>query len=120
MADLRRLRRYFYAGLAANRASRRAVWAQLQHDLPALVIKFKGNFSLGRLVAYSFDKLTTKKDEKDVEAFFAKQDTKDYNQALQQGLDAVRAKTAWLARDKEDVESWMKENSTSDPYLARL
>lgn len=62
---------YFGASLSANRVSRRRLWQQLQNDLDALAVKFKGNFSLGRLVAYSFDKLTTKEDEEAVTKFFA-------------------------------------------------
>lgn len=36
--------------------------------------------------------------------------TKDYKQALQQALDAVRAKTAWLKRDADDVADWLKSH----------
>lgn len=62
---------YFYGSLAANRLSRRRLWKELQQDLPQLVIKYKGNFSLGRLVQYSFDRLTTKEDEQAVMAYFS-------------------------------------------------
>lgn len=46
--------------------------------------------------------------------FSAPTSTKDYNQALKQGLDAVRAKTAWLQRDAKDVEEWLKQNGACD------
>ena len=96
-------------------------------------MRFKGNFSLyvrlaehgtayldsdtaayrrysGRLVQYSFSGFTTKKDEESVVKFFEDKDTKDYQQPLLQGLDAVRARTAWLKRDADDVSGWLKEN----------
>ena len=64
----------------------------------------------GRLVQYSFSGFTTKKDEESVVKFFEDKDTKDYQQPLLQGLDAVRARTAWLKRDADDVSGWLKEN----------
>lgn len=62
---------YFFGGLAANRVSRRKLWQHLQDSLPTLTQRFKGNFSLGRLVQYSFDRLSTKEDEEAITKFFA-------------------------------------------------
>lgn len=127
---------YFFGGLAANRVSRRKLWEHLQSNLGPLTARFKGNFSLGRLVQYSFDRLSTKEDEKAISKFFEDKEyvfhindftnlswdrankgsvrTNDYVQSLKQGLDAVRAKSAWLARDKDDVADWLKSNSMLD------
>lgn len=104
---------YFFGGLGANRMSRRKIWAELQRNLEHLAVKFKGNFSLGRLVQYSFSGLNTKEDEEAIVKFFSDKDTKDYVQSLKQGLDSVRAKTAWLERDASDVAEWLQENGYS-------
>lgn len=62
---------YFFGSLAQNPLSRRKIWLHLQDNLPTLTQRFKGNFSLGRLVQYSFDRLSTKEDEEAITKFFA-------------------------------------------------
>ena len=104
---------YFYGGLSGNRLSRRKVWADLQTNLDRLVVKFKGNFTLGRLVGYSISGFNTKKDLDEITTFFEGRDTKEYKQAYLQALDAVRAKTAWIERDGQDVASWLQKNGES-------
>ncbi|EJU01765.1 puromycin-sensitive aminopeptidase [Dacryopinax primogenitus] len=102
---------YFIAGSALNPSARREVWQWVQTHLSTLVEKFKGNFSLGRVLQYSFDSLTTFEDVKAIERFFKDKDTSTYVQALSQGLDDVRSKAAWLERDRAEVEQWLKKNS---------
>jgi aminopeptidase 2 len=104
---------YFFSGLAGNTYARRQLWQSLRAHLSELVIKFKGNFSLGRIVKSSFDRFSTEEDLMDVLKFFEDKDTKTYDQSLKQGMDAVRAKTAWLERDVTDVEEWLKQNGMS-------
>ena len=42
---------YFFAGSAANRASRRELWQHMKATFPALQKRFTGNFSLSRLIS---------------------------------------------------------------------
>ncbi|CEQ42185.1 SPOSA6832_03982 [Sporobolomyces salmonicolor] len=122
-------------GLAANPTSRRLVWAFLQQTWPGLEQQFKGSFLLGRIAAASFEScallfrllflscrtrtltrrigssdrsLTTEADADAVESFFADKDTTSFNQPLQQGLEAVRAKARWLARETQEVQVWLE------------
>ncbi|KAH8591884.1 aminopeptidase 2, partial [Bisporella sp. PMI_857] len=44
----------------------------------------------------------------DIEKFFHDKSKKGYDQSLAQSLDAIRAKIAWLKRDREDVAAWVK------------
>lgn len=48
-----------------------------------------------------------------VQEFFADKDTKGYNQALAQSLDAIRSKIAWIERDGDDIAKWLRENGYS-------
>ncbi|GAA5919724.1 hypothetical protein JCM1841_000771 [Sporobolomyces salmonicolor] len=98
----------FLYGLAANPTSRRLVWAFLQQTWPGLEQQFKGSFLLGRIAAASFESLTTEADADAVESFFADKDTTSFNQPLQQGLEAVRAKARWLARETQEVQVWLE------------
>lgn len=34
-----------------------------------------------------------------------------YDRAVEQSLDAIRAKVNWIGRDRSDVESWLSKNS---------
>lgn len=100
---------YFFIGLASNRASRRLIWSVTRSRFAELQRRFAGNFSLSRLVEYSFSSLSSESDAKEVQAFFEGKDTSKFVMGLQQGLDAVRANGKWVQRDAEDVKSWLRE-----------
>ncbi|OAV91168.1 hypothetical protein PTTG_04695 [Puccinia triticina 1-1 BBBD Race 1] len=99
---------YFFAGLASNRVSRRDMYKFVQKNLDQLLVRFKGNFSIGRLIQYSFDRFTTEADRQSVIEFFKDKDTSNYQSALAQGLDTVKSKAAWLSRDKQNIIDWLK------------
>ncbi|GAA95801.1 uncharacterized protein L969DRAFT_94837 [Mixia osmundae IAM 14324] len=105
---------YIFGGLGSNAASRRMVWTWLQENYDLIYRRFDGGFQLGRIIGYAFEGLSTTKDADAVEAFFKEKDTAAYHQALKQGLDSVRAKAAWLSRDRGDVKEWLK----AQQYLA--
>ena len=44
---------------------------------------------------------------KEIQEFFGKRSTKGFDLGLKQSLDSVRAKVAWLERDREDVQEWL-------------
>ncbi|BGO90211.1 hypothetical protein NBRC10512_002414 [Rhodotorula toruloides] len=104
----------FVAHLARNRLAKRKVWEWFKAHYDEIMERFKGNFSIGRIVQLTFSSLSTEADAKAVEEFFKDKQTSVYDQFLSQGLDSVRAKAKWLERDSKDVEQWLKENQ----YLA--
>ncbi|GAA5967480.1 hypothetical protein JCM11641_000560 [Rhodosporidiobolus odoratus] len=105
----------FIARLARNRHSKRKIWQWFQTNYDEIMKRFKGNFSVGNLIKYSFMTLSSEEDAKQVEAFFENKKEKSiYVQPLKQGLDSVRSKAKWLERDVGDVEGWLKKNG----YLA--
>lgn len=61
------------------------------------------------LVKHAASSLTTERDAQAVEAFFADKDTKAFDKALQQALDAIRANAKWIERDAGDVEQWLRQ-----------
>lgn len=65
---------------------------------------------LSVLVKNTVSSFTTEADAQAVEAFFREKDTKSFDQALQQGLEAIRANAKWLGRDSNDVEQWLGEH----------
>ncbi|BGP38537.1 Aminopeptidase 2 mitochondrial [Rhodotorula kratochvilovae] len=104
----------FLHGLAANPSARRLVWQLLQHAWPMLEAQFRGSMLLGKIAATSFESFSAEEDAAAVEAFFADKDTTAYKQPLQQGLDTVRSKARWLAREKDAVRGWLEKEG----YLA--
>ncbi|PWN20753.1 putative AAP1-alanine/arginine aminopeptidase [Microstroma glucosiphilum] len=102
---------YPVAGLSMNPLSRRRLFEEMTTRYEEILKRFEGNFSLGRIFQYSLSGFTTKKDLEAVEAFFKDKDTGKYSSSLKQGLDSVRANTAWLERDAADVEAWLKANN---------
>ncbi|MBW0464711.1 hypothetical protein O181_004426 [Austropuccinia psidii MF-1] len=101
---------YFFASLSKNRASRRDMWKFVELNLAELLKRFKGNFSIGRLIQYSFDQFTTDKDRLEVEGFFKGKDCSIFQSALAQGLDTVKSNAAWLSRDKGKIIDWLKSH----------
>ncbi|SAM58350.1 probable AAP1-alanine/arginine aminopeptidase [Ustilago bromivora] len=105
---------YFFAALSGNPKGRRIIWNATRDRWDVLSKRFAGNFSLSRLIEYSFSAFSSEKDAKEVEEFFKGKDTAKFSMGLSQGLDAVRAKARWVERDGKDVEEWLKANG----YLA--
>lgn len=79
-------------------------WDELTRKLPA------GLSMLGTVVGLCTSGFTSKEQMARVEKFFSDQSTKGFDKGLAQSLDSIRAKDAWISRDKADVEAWVKEN----------
>ncbi len=105
---------FFFAALSGNPAGRRLIWDATKSRWEALSKRFAGNFSLSRIIEYSFSAFSSEQDAQDVEQFFKDKDTAKFSMGLSQGLDAVRARARWVERDAEDVKQWLQANG----YLA--
>ena len=101
---------HYFRGMSARLATRRPLWADLKQRYDVLAERFSGNFALSRLIECSFGMLASDKDAQEVEAFFKTKDTKKFNMGLSQGLEGVRARAAWLERDREDVKQWLQSH----------
>jgi aminopeptidase 2 len=62
------------------------------------------------IIKLSIELLASEEDIKDVEKFFANKNCKDFEKPLQQSIENVRANAAWLRRDSQDVEDWLRAN----------
>lgn len=105
---------HFFRALSSRPHGRAVLWNSTQARYDSLATRFAGNFGLSRLVQSSFDTLTTEQEALQVEAFFATKDCSRYAMALDQGLESVRSRAAWLTRARGNVQAWLKENG----YLA--
>ena len=53
---------------------------------------------------------TKEEQKKEVEAYFAKIDTKGFDQGLAQSLDVITSKANWSSRDYDVIAKWLGEN----------
>lgn len=117
-------------GLGNFPAGIEARWAWLKKNWDTIYVRLPPALEmLSVVVQLSTSSFCTEDQLKDVSNFFDVQSTKvrllsvfflchssltfvlqGYDRTLEQSLDTIRAKTNWLLRDNEDVESWLKEN----------
>lgn len=101
---------YAFVALTSNRLAARDVAKYFKDNYDTLMKRLGDNFGITRLVSYAFSSLTTKEDLADIDAFFKDKKTEKYKLALAQTKDTIQASIGWLERDREDVETWLKEN----------
>ncbi|KAH8812592.1 peptidase family M1-domain-containing protein [Xylogone sp. PMI_703] len=77
-------------------------WDELTRRLPA------GLSMLGTMVSICTSSFTSKEGLDRVQKFFSTRSTKGFDQGLAQSCDAIRAKDAWIARDRDDVKQWVE------------
>ncbi|KAK9487097.1 peptidase family M1-domain-containing protein [Lipomyces starkeyi] len=80
-------------------------WDELEKLLPP------GLSMLSSVVSLSTSGFASEADVQDIEEFFSKKNTKGYDKGLAQSLESVRSKIQWVARDREAVKGWLKDNA---------
>jgi aminopeptidase 2 len=81
-------------------------WEELTKKFPA------GLSMLGTIVSICTSSFTSQAALDRIQAFFTDKNTKGFDQSLAQSSDAIRAKSAWLARDRDDVKDWAYKAKT--------
>lgn len=84
-------------------------WDTLHAKLPP------GLSMLGSVVSICTSGFTKPEQMDDIRRFFKERSTKGFDQNLAQSLDVIKAKGAWVKRDGDDLEGWLKSNG----YLSR-
>ncbi|KAF9883397.1 Aminopeptidase 2 mitochondrial [Aspergillus nanangensis] len=100
------------SGLRGSTAGINARWAWIKENWDAIYKRLPpGLGMLGTVVQLSTASFCTEAQLKDVQTFFESKDTKGFDRAVEQSLDAIRAKVNWVQRDGDDVKTWLKSNS---------
>ena len=98
-------------GLRTHEEGIKALWKSMQANWDTLVKRLPPGLSmLGSVVTLCTSSFTHRDQMAAVENFFANRSTKGFDQTLAQSLDSIRAKTKWVERDGQDVQSWLKSN----------
>ncbi|CAJ0547689.1 Ff.00g044430.m01.CDS01 [Fusarium sp. VM40] len=103
-----------YMPLSALRAHKQgvlALWGWVKENWDVLTKRLPPGMSLlGDMVAISTSSFTHHDQISEVKSFFEEKGSKGFDLELAQSLDAMKAKQNWLARDKEDVKQWLRDN----------
>ncbi|KAH8922078.1 hypothetical protein BT69DRAFT_1335019 [Atractiella rhizophila] len=116
-----------------NITARRPMWKWMKDNYDSINKRLGATWSIGFIIRdcvrgcvnlFVFYGLPTKSvrftaesDAQEVEAFFEDKDTSMYKKSLDQALDTIRARTAWLKRDAGDVEEWLKHHGFLDAKI---
>jgi len=99
------------SGLRSHKEGIDALWAWAQKNWDLIERKLPPGLSmLGSMVQIVTSGFTSQAAIEDIQKFFSHRSTKGFDQGLAQSLDGIKAKTAWLDRDREDVAQWLKSN----------
>jgi len=102
----------FFGNLAFNRKTTRRMASFLKENYDDIYERFSKNTQLSTLISYSFKRLATEADAKDVEDFFKGKDVSKFNLVLHQTLDTIRSNASLIERSTDDIvrylESWAK------------
>lgn len=97
------------SGLRTHPEGTLALFEWMKEHWDGLFKRFPpGSTMLGHVVQICCSNMTHAADVAAVEKFFADKNKTGYEQAYAQSLDAIRAKSAWLDRDGNDVKEWVK------------
>ncbi|GMK57699.1 hypothetical protein CspeluHIS016_0405330 [Cutaneotrichosporon spelunceum] len=96
----------FFMGMAANPAARRNGAQYLMDQWDELNKRFHASYGLRNAIAGAFGALSSKEDLAKVETFIKDNDTAKYATILEQAVEGMRARVAWVERDTDDVSSW--------------
>jgi len=97
---------YFF-GIGSNIKTRRVAGEYFKENYDAIYKRFEGNFSLKYFVERAFGGLASNKDYEDVKAFFKDKDVSKFKMSLEQTLDGIQARTAYIKRSTADLEKWL-------------
>lgn len=86
-----------------------ALYSWMTENFDVLEKKFPAGLSmLGSIVSICTSSFTSKAALDRIHKFFEGRSTKGFDQSLAQASDAIRAKDAWLGRDRQDIKDWVE------------
>ncbi|KAJ5610716.1 hypothetical protein N7510_007435 [Penicillium lagena] len=98
-------------GLRNHPAGVEARWTWLKKNWDSIYKRLPPSLGmLGTVIQLSTSSFCTEAQLKDVQEFFDAKDRKGYDRAVEQSYDAIRVKTSWLQRDRDDVDQWLRGN----------
>ncbi|KAJ2493003.1 hypothetical protein IWW37_001007 [Coemansia sp. RSA 2050] len=92
-------------------ANRERLWQWYQDNYDLLVGRYRASMNyMGILVRLSIAEFVGNAKADEVERYFADKNTAKFQRVIDQSLEKIRSNTAWLNKDREDVEGWFASN----------
>ncbi|KAH9921040.1 leucyl aminopeptidase [Fomitopsis serialis] len=114
MEDVRTQDLYYMVGtLGVNPSTRRFLAEQFKADYELLDKKFEGNYGFQDIVAISFRNLSADKDYEETAQFFKDRNTEKYKMKLDQTLEDIQVRSAWVKRSTEDIRKWFTSRKSA-------
>lgn len=99
-------------GLRTHPVGVEAVYNWMTENWDELVRKLPPELNmLGSLVSICTSTFSSYENLERVKKFFETRSTRGFDQALAKSCDSIKAKAAWLARDRKDVQDWTNSYS---------
>ncbi|CAI5975967.1 unnamed protein product [Closterium sp. NIES-65] len=99
--------------MAGNADNREYAWEYFKEHFDAIHARFASAAALfARIPALPLKGFATEDKARDAEAFFAAHPVPAAAMELDRTLETIRARAAWLARDGDDIVSWLKSKAS--------
>ena len=96
------------SGLRTHPAGIEAIYNWMTENWDELVRRLPPELNmLDSIVSICTSAFSSREDLTRVQKFFEGKSTRGFGQTLAQACDAIKAKAAWLERDREDVRNWI-------------
>ena len=97
---------YYIGNTLANPKGRALAWKFIKKEWPVLLERYGGGKSLSTLVS-SLGIFVHESDAADIEKFFRENPAPGASRTVEQVLERIRTKVAWLSRDKKKLAKWI-------------
>ncbi|TFK75168.1 leucyl aminopeptidase [Pluteus cervinus] len=98
---------YFFRGFSNNYKVQRTVLNFYEENYDHFDKRFAGNNKMSYLVELVYNSFSTQADYDNTVKFFDGKDTSKYSYALEQSLDNIRTRKAYIERSTDDLVKWL-------------
>ncbi|KAL6058582.1 Aminopeptidase [Balamuthia mandrillaris] len=103
------------ASVGMNPKGSELAWRFVQEHYKELEQRYHGHFLLlGRIISGAIANFASEEKAQEVEAFFADKNLEGVERTLQQAVEKIRGRAAWLNRDASQLHQWLQQNR---PFL---
>jgi len=99
---------YIFFGFNANYKFRTLAVKKFQDKYDWFEKRLIGNWTLQTIIKIAYATVSSMETHKQIQEFFKTKDTSKFHMALNQRLDAIAAKAAWVERSTDDILQWLE------------
>lgn len=100
---------FIIISVAQTAPGRTAAWEFFKNNHKELIIRYESGYLLTRLIKYITENFTSEDMETEVDTFFKTHKFPGSERTIQQSLETIRLNCAWLKRDGESIQKFLKD-----------